>query len=116
MKITFNMIALILLTACDSEKIPDEEITLENCSGSATSDVPEIYSSLFKCVDLSIDGDDLVISSNGLAPHKSAYYVEEHPNYIAWDDTRGDDYFQNPGNIAEQDIFFAFPFRQRAAI
>ena len=63
-----------LAMACNSEKIPDEEITLDNCEGSSTSDVPEVYNSLFGLgLSFLLGLLDLIQKSR---PNPNWYYLE----------------------------------------
>jgi hypothetical protein len=86
-----------------------DERTLDSCRTEIASDVPGFYADYFRCVDISMDGDTVVIESTGLPPHRSAYYGEGDANYAEWDDSRGADYYLNPNVIAEQSISIEIP-------
>ncbi len=109
---------LILTLACTtSGDVPDTAITdsasdglrtLDNCAASFAADVPAFYTTYFRCVDVSMDGDEVVIGTNDLPPHPSSYYPESDPNWEAWDD-RGGEYTQNPNSIASQAFVLRIP-------
>jgi len=105
---------LLVLAACgdDSAATPDSaitgELTLDTCVTGTASNVPEPYASLFRCVEMSIEGTDLVIKSTGLPPHKSYYYGASSPNYIAWDD-RGGAYHANPNTLKQSTTTIVVP-------
>jgi len=78
------------------------ELTIDNCETNVAADVPEFYATYFRCVDISMEGGDVVIHSNDLPPHLSAYYPTDDANWIAWDEAGGN--MQIPGTILEQNI------------
>jgi hypothetical protein len=94
--------------ACSEDKVTDT-ITLDNCTTSIDDEVPTFFQKYFHCVEISIDGSEVVIETDGLPPHKSYYYGEGSPNYTDWDDSRGDEYSPNPPKIAEQNIIIRIP-------
>jgi hypothetical protein len=89
-------------TDTDSDTDADGLRTLDNCGGSVDADVPEFFQKYFRCSDVSMDGDTVVVHTIGLPPHKSAYWPEGDPNHEEWDD-RGGAYHQNPNRILDQD-------------
>jgi hypothetical protein len=82
--------------------------TLANCGGSIGSGVPEPFASWFDCVDIAVDGDNLLFQSVGLPPHKSPYYPEDDPNYEAFD-TRTGDHYKNPNELSSQVLTLSIP-------
>jgi hypothetical protein len=70
--------------------------------------VPAFFLRYFACTDISLDGDTVVLHTEDLPPHLSAYYIDGDPNHVAWDD-RGGDYHQNPNTILPQDITIRVP-------
>jgi hypothetical protein len=83
-------------------------LTLDNCTTTIAPDVPEPYRSMFRCVDLALDGDDLVITTSGLPPHPTYYYGDGNPNFVAWD-TRGGIYAPNPNRLSSRTVSIALP-------
>jgi hypothetical protein len=91
----------------DSGENADGMRTFANCGGTVAADVPAFFARYFRCANISMDGEDVVVSTVDLPPYASPYYDPDDPNWTEWDD-RGGDYFQNPNVIAEQDILIRF--------
>jgi hypothetical protein len=108
------LLILLALAACgdDSAVTPDAPtsgaLTIDNCPTTIASDVPAPYSTLFRCVEMSLEGTDLVIKSTGLPPHPSYYYGSASPNYVAWDD-RGGAYHPNPNTLEQSTTSIVVP-------
>ena len=77
------------------------ERTLDNCGTTIAADVPDFYKKYFRCVDISMSSGDVVIKTVDLPPHKSAYYAESDPNWVAFD-TQGGTHFHNPNQLSKQ--------------
>jgi hypothetical protein len=94
-----------LLIACT-----DDKETATDCETTIEDGVPEFYQQYFACVDISMNGDAVVISSDGLPPHQSYYYGEGNTNYTDFD-TSGDrsTYSPNPNVISEQNLSIEIP-------
>lgn len=95
---------LLLLAACDNQ----EAQTLQTCGTDVADDVPAFFSTYFRCVEATVDGDDVVLWTDDLPPHPSPYYETSHPNWVAFDD-RGGDWFQNPNVLEAQDLTMRVP-------
>jgi hypothetical protein len=110
------VLVLLLLAACGDDSsgaAPDAanagELTLDSCTTTISADVPEPYRSLFRCVEMSVEnGTDLVITTNGLPPHRSYYYGSTSPNHVAWDD-RGGAYHPNPNSLSKSIVSIVVP-------
>lgn len=85
-----------------------QTVTYETCSGTVGSGVPAFYSTYFRCVDLSIEGTNVVVKTKNLPPHKSAYYPETSPNWVAFDEMGGTRH-KNPNTLSEQDLTIKIP-------
>jgi len=97
------MLALLTFVGCgppSEGEAPTNttELTLANCAESYGPNVPDFYSTFFGCVDISSEAGGTTISTDGLPPHKSAYYPKDNPNYVAFDN-RGGTHSQNPNEI-----------------
>ena len=68
-----------------------------NCAQSATG-VAAFYTDYFACTDIWATTDGTTLSTDGLPPHPSAYYPNDDPNYVAFDD-RGGTHRRNPNTI-----------------
>ncbi len=92
----------------DSGDTAATALTLANCATTVASDVPKFYQDFFRCADIAIDGDSVMIHTHDLPPHPSSYYPTTDPNWEAWDD-RGGDYHQNPNTLSTQDSYVWVP-------
>ena len=77
--------------------------TVANCETNIADDVPAFYKKYFRCVTITMDGDSVVIESEGLPPHASFYYETSHENYTPFV-SQGDGFYQNPNTIETQNI------------
>jgi hypothetical protein len=83
--------------AADLASVPE----LVNCESNIGPDVPPFYAQYFRCSDISLDGDVVVITSSNLPPHVSYYYGEDSELFEDFDFSRGDEYRPNPNQIEE---------------
>jgi hypothetical protein len=115
----FLPLALVFLTACQAPLDPpaegegegegEEKLTLDNCATTIGEGVPAFFADHFRCADMALDGDDVVISTRSLPPHDSFYYGEGHPNFAEFDTSRGPEYHPNPNTLAPQNITVRIP-------
>ncbi len=82
---------------------------LINCETSIDDDIPAFYATYFRCSDISLDGDMVVITGENLPPHLSYYYGEDHEQYEEFDYSRGDEYRPNPNEIAGETFTIRIP-------
>ncbi len=107
--IVLLLVALaMVLAACED---PDEEIvissTAPNCStGTATADIssdaPAWIEENFTCVEVAMDGDDIILKTRDLPPYPSYYYGAGH---TLFDSTLPTD-TTNTNRISAQDYTF----------
>jgi len=102
-------VALLCATGCGTAGTDAVELTLDNCTTSVGSGVPDFFKRYFQCSTLSVSGTDVVIATQGLPPHRSAYYGKTSPNYVAFDTSRGSQYHQNPNTLAAQNVTVRVP-------
>lgn len=88
--------------------------TYESCTTQIADDVPAFYKTYFRCVNISMSNGAVVISSDGLPPHKSYYYGSAHALYAAFDFSRGADYHPNPNTLKEQSLSITVPASPKA--
>ncbi len=88
--------------------------TYETCTTTIASDVPDFYKTYFRCVSISMSNGAVVISSDGLPPHKSYYYGSAHALYTAFDTSRGAAYHPNPNVLKEQSLSITIPASPKA--
>lgn len=97
--------ALCMLMACNTEtEKPTDEIT-------DSGNIPAVYQKVYGATDMYIDGNELVITCNGLPDHGSPYYAG-----TMWADSLYEPYngsnpnwVQNPNVIAAQNLTFRIP-------
>src|SRR5689334_12343504 len=78
-------------------------------SPSGSSSVPTIFSTKFSpTVTLSMDGDNVVLKSNGVPNHKSPYFGKTDSRYEAYNGTNTS-FAINPNSIKEQTLVFKIP-------
>jgi hypothetical protein len=70
--------------------------------------VPAFYKKYFRCVDITMDGTDVLITTKDLPPHASPYYPANDPGWTAFD-TMGGDRVQNPNRLSEQSLAVRVP-------
>ena len=87
----------------------DTAIDLINCESNIGDDVPVFYSTYFRCTDISVDGDIVVISGSDLPPHLSYYYGEASDQFEEFDYSRGDRYRPSPNQIAQTTFTLRIP-------
>lgn len=83
--------------------------TLANCQTRIGEGVPDFFARYFRCVDIQLDGDEVVIQTDNLPPHPTYYYGEGHPNYVAFDTSRGDQYRPNPNTLDLTEVTVRVP-------
>lgn len=82
--------------------------TLATCATTVGAGVPAFYKKYFRCVDLAMDAGDVVIKTQDLPPHPSAYYAPNDPDHVVFD-TQGGVRHQNPNQIAVQALTVRIP-------
>ena len=92
----------------DTEGTNDGQLTLDTCDEVVSPDAAAFYQQHFACVDVSPSGTGTLIETDGLPPHPSAYYPEDHPNWVAFDD-RGGTHMKNPGEIGAASYAITVP-------
>lgn len=99
-------------TATESEiSMPADSTAADliNCESNIDDDVPVFYSTYFRCTDISLDGDVVVITGSDLPPHLSYYYGEASDQFEEFDYARGDEYRPNPNEIAQRTFTIRVP-------
>jgi hypothetical protein len=114
-------VAALCLAACEDANSPapdggtpdggggGEARTLDNCSATVASDVPEFFRTYFQCSDIRMDGSDVLLTTKDLPPYKTYYYGKSSPNYAEFDYSRGSQYRPNPNTLREQSVTVRIP-------
>lgn len=89
------------------QTVPDDNTVLIGCETTIGDGVPVFYATFFRCQDIVLDGEDIVITSINEPPHLSAYYDADDPRYEAFDTSDGRR--QNPNRIAGETITVRIP-------
>jgi len=104
-----NLLALLIvfgsLAACSKNK-----------TGSTNTAVPEVYKKIYGATDMYVDGNYIVIKTNGRPDHKSPYYqgTQWSNLYEAYNGSNPS-WMQNPNKIASFNMTFKIPLNPAAA-
>jgi hypothetical protein len=93
--------AAIILVSCSNNTI----------TNSSTTEVPAIYRKIYGASDIYVEGNYVVIKSNGITDHKSPYYLGtqwESSKYEAYNGPNSN-FMMNPSRIVQQNITFKIP-------
>lgn len=77
-------------------------------TGGTTTAVPEVFKKFNTAVTISIEGNYVVLKSNGIPDHKSPYFATSHAQYEAYNGTNPS-YAKNPNSIQTQNFVFKIP-------
>ena len=75
--IIYFSLSLFFSIACEDNTstgeniIPSEEITLETCDENINDNAPLFFKKYFKCVDIELNNDNVIISTDGVPPFRS---------------------------------------------
>jgi hypothetical protein len=105
---TAFLITVFFLTACSE----DDPTTNNN-----TDDLPEVYEAIYGATDVYVEGDYVIIKTNGRPDHKSPYYQNtewQATLYEAYNGPNGN-WSQNPNKIGTQNYTFKIPLNPAVA-
>ncbi len=81
----------------------------------SNSSIPSVFSTKFSStVTISVDGDNIVLKSNGVPNHKSPYFAKTDSRYEAYNGTNTS-FAINPNSIKEQSLVFKIPSSPKEA-
>lgn len=116
------ILASLCLTGCDEASTPAPdggtpdgggsgatERTLDSCTATVASDVPEFFKTYFQCADIRMDGTDVLLTTSDLPPYKTYYYGKGSPNFAEFDTSRGTQYHPNPNFLRAQQVTVRIP-------
>jgi hypothetical protein len=83
----------------------------DNDSTKKSSSVPEVYKKIYGATDLYVEGDYIVIKTNGRPDHKSPYYKDTEWNSTLYEAYNGSNskFVLNPNRIATTNFTFKIP-------
>ncbi|MCB0734322.1 MAG: YHYH protein [Bacteroidetes bacterium] len=99
----------IILSGCkDDTETPQQDNT--------TSGLPEVYKKIYGASDVYLDGDYVVIHSNGVPDHPSPYFqnTQWSDRYEAYNGTNTN-WNQNPNTISSFNLVFKIPVSPKEA-
>ena len=101
----------ILLFSCS------ETVSSIDPSSSSPTEVPAIFKKIYGAQSITLEGDYVVIKSNGMPDHKSIYYATNNALYETFSGkTFGDNSFKkNPNSISSQSLTFKIPVNPKKA-
>lgn len=109
-----------VMTSCDSVSAELDEDQTETTDPGTTpdpviaEDVPEIFKRFTNGAEVYLEGNMVVIQTNGVPDHASPYFSTTDSRYAAYDGDNAD-FHLNPNRISEQDFTFRIPVDPREA-
>lgn len=104
---TALLVGTMLVLSCK------KNATTTTTTGTTTT-VPEIFKKFNTAVTISIEGNYVVLKSNGVPDHKSPYFATNHAQYEAYNGTNPN-YAKNPNSIQTQNFVFKIPINPAKA-
>lgn len=101
-----SLLALLVLLAC--QKSTDSTQTPTN------STVPDVFKQFNSNLQISTDGDYIVIKSDGVPDHKSPYFQQTDTRYEAYNGSNPN-FRLNPNSIRSQSLTFRIPRNPQTA-
>lgn len=104
----FLFLLSLLFTACGED---------ENSPDTTSEEVPEVYQKIYGATDMYVEGDYLIIKTNGRPDHKSPYYDNTQWESSLYEEYNGDnpDFELNPNRISAFSYTFKIPLNPTAA-
>ena len=109
----------IVMMSCDSATAALEETndtgapdTTPNPGTSA--DLPAVFSQFSSAIEAYLEGDVVVLKSNGVPDHSSPYFTASDNRYEAYNGDN-DNFHLNPNRISEQSLTFRIPLNPTEA-
>ena len=106
--------------ACSDDDFNDggsNDNSNNNNNGGGTTSELAVYEKIYGASSVTKDGDNVVITSNGMPDHVSPYYETTNSLYEAYSGTTftGVTFRQNPNTIASQSLTFTIPLNPTPA-
>lgn len=105
------LVLLLPLCACTPEP---EDNPVDPAAPEPSADVPAAFDAFTDDVSVYVEGNYVVIESNGIPNHKSPYFNANTDQYEAYNGTNPD-FHLNPNRIAEQSLVFKIPLNPSEA-
>ncbi len=117
-KITLSILLLYMAISC--KKTEDTTPSTTNTNTTGTVDISVLKDKFYSTsafsstVTATVEGNFLVIQTNGIPDHKSPYFATTDARYQAYNGTNTR-FMKNPNVIASQNITFKIPLKPAAA-
>lgn len=111
LNITYILLLFVAFACSDDDDGETPTNTAQN-----GSEIPAVYSKLYGATSVTLDGNNIIIKSNGMPDHVSPYYTTSNSLYEAYSGTTfsGVTFRQNPNTIASQSLTFTIPLHPSA--
>lgn len=102
------LLAALPAVTCGGASITDTEDSDTGSGSTENVEIPTVFSHFSSAVEISSEGDRIVLRTDGVPDHGSPYFPASDPRWAAYDGDNPD--FQlNPNRIAEQTLVFRIP-------
>lgn len=121
-------LSLLILVACNKTEADNIAPTTNSATTGTTVNptennptvgggVPEVYKKIYGATDISLDGDYVVITCNGLPDHKSPYYQGTQWGGTMYEAYNGSNnaFHLNPNRISQTNLVFRIPINPTEA-
>ncbi len=114
-KTKFNICILLgatFISVLSCSKSSDPAITTTSTA------VPDVYKKIYGASSVTTDGTYIIIKTNGLPDHTSAYYATNNLLYATFSGTTfgGYTFAKNPNSISSQTLTFKIPMDPKVAV
>ena len=115
MKTPLSFLLVLLLTVGCSNPTSSVSETTDGGNGSgSTQNLPDVFNKFSSSVNLSVQGDYVVISTTDVPDHKSPYFGAGSSNYEAYNGSNPN-FAINPNTIVQQNLVFRIPINPAEA-
>lgn len=110
-----TIVLTILTSACkkDDDTSPSDDNSSNNNNTSTT--VPDVYKKIYGASSITIEGNYVVIKTNGVPDHKSPYFKSTQWESTKYEANSNSSFTQNPNKIASQNYTFKIPLNPASA-
>lgn len=106
----FALAGIIAIVAMSCQKSADNATTATTSS----ANLPDVFKKFNTTVTISVEGNYVVLKSNGVPDHKSPYFAASDSRYEAYNGSNTA-YAKNPNSIITQNLTFKIPLNPASA-
>lgn len=99
---------------CGSDAVASDANAGGGADGSSSTEVPAVFRRFAGTVEVSVDGDEIVLRSNDVPNHRSPYFAPGDARYEAYNGSNPG-FQRNPFTIQEQQLVIRIPRTPRKA-